>query len=606
MSLQDARNLRKMGKFKEALALLEPYLATLREDQRFKRIDGLNEQTQCYWRSGCFKKALATAQHAFQLAKKNPVYLQGQADAQRNLGAIYWFQGDLALAEGFWKKSLLLAEELGNPLDVAGSLLNLGNVYWKQGKLEQAKRHYKQSLKKNQEAGNALEVARSMHNVGLIYTQQGNLIEAERYIEQSVATYQQEGSSDNMAHPLTTLGRIYLERGNSKQAQKYLEQSLALNEEMNNPLYIATSLSQLIIALLAHESINSAIKHIYDLNKLSEETGIVEIAIMHSLALARYEIHEKELASAIEGVRQALERFDTAKIFDLQIEAKQLLVQALLEHYLLVKKPADREAVEDLIVDLENLSKQEQLHGTYIKTVLVKGHLKQIAYDLTGAIADFELAHLLAVEGGFLSLAQKAETELAVLREQRPFVEKSYEDSPVAYENENLGQLIGFLRSLRTPVTFDNDNFFMFGIKFTERGPAVFCSHKIPFQDQQGRSILSKAGIFYTTAVGQGTAHHQGFYGPLPLTENYSCLIYACHLSDATMHDPRLSGKTYCLICLGYPNEFSRFFVNRATLSATFEEQIREVNDVSEIGQSFLDRLRRDLLANSFLRFGES
>ncbi|MFX0114459.1 MAG: tetratricopeptide repeat protein, partial [Candidatus Hodarchaeota archaeon] len=112
--IEDARALRRRGKFKKALRLLENTMITLNMTQRACLIMCLNEQSQCLWRTGKYAKAEVSALKAKQLGEENPPDYDGVADALNNLGAICLERNELDQAEHFYEESYGLRENIAN------------------------------------------------------------------------------------------------------------------------------------------------------------------------------------------------------------------------------------------------------------------------------------------------------------------------------------------------------------------------------------------------------------------------------------------------------------------------------------------------------------
>ncbi|MHA2496691.1 MAG: tetratricopeptide repeat protein [Candidatus Hodarchaeales archaeon] len=150
-------------------------------------------------------------------------------------------------------------------------------------------------------------------------------------------------------------------------------------------------------------------------------------------------------------------------------------------------------------------------------------------------------------------------------------------------------------KSSETSVPIDPSRLFLMCIRMMGLGPEVYLSQELPFEKKKVDEFFLKVGIYYTTALGQGGSFHQGLYGPLPLTANYSSLVYSRVLPDRTQTDPRMPGKTYAILCVGYPRDQEGIFADRKTLTKVFEEHTSKIGDISEINLEFLDFLRGSL-----------
>jgi len=562
MSLEEAIALRRAGKYQEGIRLLERLWVTLASDQRLERIACLNEQSQCLWRSGQQAKAETRAREALQLAEESPPDLRGQGNALNNLGVIYLYRGELNQAETFLEQSLTLREQVGDLQAIAGSLNNLGIVYYQRGELDRAEECHKRNLALFEEIGGAQRMAFSLSNLALCYWQRGEL------------------------------GR----------AEEHYQRSLALREQYGNPQDIAEARYQLLRILLLRGVLEGAIDQVDQLAQLVSMSKLPDIAVKHHLAMGLLRLKQHNLGLAVELGFRAKAQAVQIPHFELQVNAMMLLVEALLQLYMLTKQVEHKVQVETMLRELEELSKREQLHQTYIETVLMQAFLKRATFDLPGATDVFKLAELLAEERGFRLLAQKARVELLELQKQEPMFQRGQKGSSGNYEQAHLEKMISFLQSLKGPATFDPSQLFMLAIRLTDRGPVVFVFEDLPFREDKPEGLFAKTGVFYSTAIGQGAAHHEGLYGPLPMTPSYSCLVYAQILPDEEQQDMRIPGKTYTMLCLGYPNGLDHFFADREALVAIFEEWTEKIQDVSEITLEFLADLRDALMTTSLMQ----
>jgi hypothetical protein len=56
-----------------------------------------------------------------------------------------------------------------------------------------------------------------------------------------------------------------------------------------------------------------------------------------------------------------------------------------------------------------------------------------------------------------------------------------------------------------------------------------------------------------------------------------------------------MPGKTYAILCVGYPRDQEGMFADRKSLTKVFEEHTSKIGDISEINLEFLDFLRGSL-----------
>ncbi len=640
--IQRAKTLRNNGEFSEALAILTKYYSSLSSKQEVERIKCLNEQSQCFWGTGDLIKAEKYAQQALTIAKKTPPDDQGQAEALRNLGIVFLRKNELDQAEIFQNQSLKLYRELNDDLDIAKSLItlgiifyekrdfglaescyteslelcqkindiecvasslnNLGVIYWHRGELNRAEECYKKSLEMSKQLNNQRGIAYCLNNLGEIYWIRGELNQAENVYKESLAIKKRIGNPQDIAFSLKNLGIVYREKGDLDKAENHLIESLTHWKQIGNVLNIAESLYQLGKTQLLRGLMSETLEQIRNLSKLSKENKSGEIISRHALLKAGFDLKRHQLTSAFNNATLAKDQAAEVPHFELQIESMHILVQTLIEFYLVTKQEEYRLQVDILLTEISKLSKQNQLHRSYIESLLMLGFMKQGTLDFAKAAQLFSITELLAEERGILHLVNKARNELLSVQELVSQLESIFiSDSTRMVGSKlslELSKLNSFLKALHGPTNFDPSQTFMIAIKFEDLGPKVFLHEDLPFSIDQPEELFIKMSVYFSTAIGQGSAHYEGLYGPLPLTKGYSSLIFACKLPDSEIQDYRMKGNTYALFCLGYPNGFDHFFTDRIILANIFNQWTTQFNDVSEITINLLKELRELVLSS--------
>jgi tetratricopeptide (TPR) repeat protein/predicted amidohydrolase len=199
-------------------------------------IDLLILQTEIYWRSANFDKALELVMEGLRRLetmdqKQEKEINQRRGELLHHEGITYWYKGMLDKAEDYYKKSLQIKEALNDKTGIATSLNNLGLVLWSKGELDQALKFYHRALEINEEIGNKRNIAATLTNLGNCYTQKGDLDEALDYQQRSLALKQQIGNKHDIALSLLNLGVVFQLKGDLNQAQDYYHKSLAICQE---------------------------------------------------------------------------------------------------------------------------------------------------------------------------------------------------------------------------------------------------------------------------------------------------------------------------------------------------------------------------------------
>ncbi|MHA2232468.1 MAG: hypothetical protein ACXAB4_08245, partial [Candidatus Hodarchaeales archaeon] len=158
-------------------------------------------------------------------------------------------------------------------------------------------------------------------------------------------------------------------------------------------------------------------------------------------------------ASALDEFEKAKQLAEDIPDFDLQIDAIRFLVQALLLLYQFGEQKTHLDLSKALLRELEQLSKDKELHGTYVEALLIRGLLSQATFDLKDAIDHFQQAEEQATELSIHEIAQRAHNELDKLQKQLERVIQLQETSPHAYEQVKLQEVMDYLETIRGWVT---------------------------------------------------------------------------------------------------------------------------------------------------------
>ncbi len=175
------------------------------------------------------------------------------AKSLNNLALLYNIQGQYALAEPLYRRSLAIWEKVLGPehSDVALGLNNLAGLYQDQGRYAEAEPLFKRSLAIR---GNTLgpehpDVAQSLNNLALLYNKQGQYAIAEPLHRRSLAIMEKTFGAEhpNVAVSLNNLALLYDRQGQYALAEPLYQRSLAIREKSLGPEHpdVAVSLNNL-------------------------------------------------------------------------------------------------------------------------------------------------------------------------------------------------------------------------------------------------------------------------------------------------------------------------------------------------------------------------
>ena len=152
-------------------------------------------------------------------------------------------------AEDWYRKSLVISEEVGNRSGAASTYNQLGIVAQMRGRLDEAEEWYRRSLASSEKDGKAI----SYHQRGMAAKDHGRLDEAEDLFHQSLAISKRVGDLHGIALTYHELGGIELGRsrlGKAKdshldKARDWYSKSLDISEKVGDKPTLASTYQQL-------------------------------------------------------------------------------------------------------------------------------------------------------------------------------------------------------------------------------------------------------------------------------------------------------------------------------------------------------------------------
>jgi tetratricopeptide (TPR) repeat protein len=202
-----------------------------------------------------------------------PECSQPVADYLHHLGNIATERGEYVDAEGHYRKSLAISEELGNRSTVASTLHQLGIIAAARENYLEADEYYRKSMAIKEEFGDRLGIASTFHELGIIATARREYVEAERHYRKALAICEELGNRSSIANTLHQLGMIMEVREEYAEAEEYYRNSLDIDEDLGNRPGISRSYHHL--GMIAEKQGEYAEAEEYYRNSLaiSEELG---------------------------------------------------------------------------------------------------------------------------------------------------------------------------------------------------------------------------------------------------------------------------------------------------------------------------------------------
>ncbi|MFJ9524433.1 tetratricopeptide repeat protein [Streptomyces cyaneofuscatus] len=196
----------------------------------------------------------ALENQAGSLRQRHPI-----AVTYHQLGRVAQERGRLEEAEGWYRKSLAIEEDLGNGPGMASSYHQLGIVAQGRGRLEEAEGWYRKSLVITEELGNGPGMASSYHQLGRVAQGRGRLEEAEGWYRKSLVIKEDLGNGPGMAFSYHQLGIVAQRRGRLEEAEGWYRKSLVIKEDLGNGPGVAITYAQLGLLAGARDDAGTAL-----------------------------------------------------------------------------------------------------------------------------------------------------------------------------------------------------------------------------------------------------------------------------------------------------------------------------------------------------------
>lgn len=404
---------------------------------------------------GNLEQAKQYQEQALEIAEdmKNPLWIVGTLF---DLGMVYNALKDLKRAEECFQQVLAILKEI-NPTSIwiGEAILFLGPIYWAQGDLNKAEEYFQQSL---EFLGDDWRSLYSLGALGNLHFTRGEIDKAEMIYQRAMTLYerigwQKEFLGDGVIE--YNMMSIYWARGELSRAEEACRKGLAVSEEKKTMRGLANGKTYLVQILLAQERLEEAAAEVDQLDEIAQVKKLPYLEVSHQLVRGQLYLMQFNLELALKAATEAKTQAAANNEFDLLVKAMKLLIQGQLQLYMNSKKDQHKTQLEEELQELNHLSKREYLHSAYIETLLIKGMLLRVEFDLPKAIQQFEEAETLATEQGLQMLAQKAQTEIHQLNTQSELLRRMMEQTPDAYKNKQMGAVIDYLKEAQKMVEIE-------------------------------------------------------------------------------------------------------------------------------------------------------
>jgi tetratricopeptide (TPR) repeat protein/serine phosphatase RsbU (regulator of sigma subunit) len=229
-------------------------LNTIKEDTSKAIIK--NKLSWSYLNAGELEKAVSFAKESIEMAQKAN-FLKGVANANNNLGSIYWSQGDYDNALICYENAYKIAVKMGDEQKQSAFIGNVGMIYILKGDYIKALDYVHLALKIEEKLKNEKGIAKNLGVISTIYKEQKDYEKSLKYAVKSLESSLKNNDKVNAATMYGNIGSIYSEQKQHQKALEFYEKAITLEQEMGDQYGLAGELSNIgvVYASIASEKI---------------------------------------------------------------------------------------------------------------------------------------------------------------------------------------------------------------------------------------------------------------------------------------------------------------------------------------------------------------
>lgn len=164
-------------------------------------------------------------------------YREGLANALKNIGIGYYYQGKDVEALDYWKQSLEVFKSIKDEVGTSNILNNIGAIYFNQKDLTNALTYYLQSLQLAEKTKDKLRISSALNNIGGVYFEKpATHDKALTYFLKSLPLSEELKDNESIGTTAANLGEIYYVRNQDSLALFYFNKAVkAFNDSENSP-----------------------------------------------------------------------------------------------------------------------------------------------------------------------------------------------------------------------------------------------------------------------------------------------------------------------------------------------------------------------------------
>jgi len=291
---------------------------------------------------------------------RSPSQASEAATILRNIGHLYFEDGDFSAGEDCLEAARAVAELTGDASALARTTNALANGYWLRGRLDDAQRLYIQAGAEARIVGDVKLAAMVEQNLGTIANMRGDLPGAIRHYETSLAGYRELGLDEQVGNLLNNMGMAHARLGAWPDAERTYLEALALCAacgDVRTSLMIEVNRAETLIARkrltdakLICERVLRRAQPLNDLRAISEAQKNLGIVAREQGSLDPAERYLHEAFAAATGREDLLLAAEVAReqaeLFSVMRRERETLQALTTSHRLFTRLRAQRDIAD--------------------------------------------------------------------------------------------------------------------------------------------------------------------------------------------------------------------------------------------------------------------
>ncbi|MFK8006938.1 MAG: tetratricopeptide repeat protein [Saprospiraceae bacterium] len=261
------------------------------EDSKMARV--YTQISSIYQVHGDYKKAFNNQMQSLLICEKNDD-LDGIANAQYNLGTIFFYQNQFERSREHYEKAKVICDKLKEERLIYSCLAALGSVNEKLGESEKSLEYNKKSLELATKLNYKTGIAYAKGNIGSNYLSVNDFAKAEKYCKEAIFIKLDLEDSYGAIGSKIDLAKVYLAWNKPKEAVVVLDQAL----EMSKMVESKSRQSDIYKTLSAvYEQLDNASKALdYTKKYVALKDSLLNEKTLEEMGTSqrRYELEKKE------------------------------------------------------------------------------------------------------------------------------------------------------------------------------------------------------------------------------------------------------------------------------------------------------------------------